>query len=287
MSQENVELVRSIYEPWGRGDFRSVEWAHPEIEFVIADLGPASGSWTGLAAMAEAWRAFLGAWEEYRTEVDEYRELDGERVLVLLHLSGRGKTSGVELGEMRTKAANLFHVRGGKVTRLVLYAGPRARPRRARPVGARRSRRLLSLRDTARAMSQENVETSHRFTEALVRGDYAAAAAELGPRVEIDDTDIPESTGTDSFYAWLARWDEAWEAWRIEDLEVRAAGEDRTDLPLQNDRERQGKRDRACPRRRRCRRLSRRQDRANRLLQRPSQALEAVGLAEQDTSTGT
>ena len=120
MSQENVEIVRSIYEPWGRGDFRSVEWAHPEIEFEI-DFGPASGRWKGLAAMAEAWRAFLGAWEDYRTEVDEYLELDGERVLVLLHLIGRGKTSGVTLGEMRTKAANLFHVRGGKVTRLVLY----------------------------------------------------------------------------------------------------------------------------------------------------------------------
>jgi ketosteroid isomerase-like protein len=77
-------------------------------------------------------------------------------------------------------------------------------------------------------MSPENVETTHRFTEALVRGDYAAAAAELGPSIEIDDTDIPESTGTDSFYAWLARWNEAWESWRIEDLEVRPVGEDRT-----------------------------------------------------------
>ena len=77
-------------------------------------------------------------------------------------------------------------------------------------------------------MSQENIATTHRFTEALVRGDYAAAAAELGPKVEIDDTDIPESTGTDSFYAWLARWDAAWESWRIEDLEVRPVGEDRT-----------------------------------------------------------
>jgi ketosteroid isomerase-like protein len=121
MSQENVELVRSIYAPWGRGDFRSVEWAHPEIEFVIVDLGPGSGSWKGLSAMAEVWRAYLSAWEEYRTEVDEYRELDGERVLVLVHLSGRGKASGVQLGEIRTKAANLFHVRGGKVTKLVLY----------------------------------------------------------------------------------------------------------------------------------------------------------------------
>ena len=37
---ENVELVRSIYKPWGRGDFSSVEWADPQIEFVLTDLGP-------------------------------------------------------------------------------------------------------------------------------------------------------------------------------------------------------------------------------------------------------
>ena len=77
-------------------------------------------------------------------------------------------------------------------------------------------------------MSEENVETTRRFTEALVRGDYEAAAADLGRQVEIDDTDIPESTGTDSFYAWLARWNESWENWRIEDLEVRPVGDDRT-----------------------------------------------------------
>ena len=77
-------------------------------------------------------------------------------------------------------------------------------------------------------MSQENVDTTRRFTEALVRKDYAAAATELSPKLEIDDTDIPESTGADSFYAWLARWDAAWETWRLEDLEIRPVGEDRT-----------------------------------------------------------
>jgi ketosteroid isomerase-like protein len=77
-------------------------------------------------------------------------------------------------------------------------------------------------------MSEENVETSRRFTEALVRGEYEAAASELGPEFEIDDTDIPESTGADSFYTWMGRWDEVWESWRIEDLEIRPVGEDRT-----------------------------------------------------------
>ncbi len=35
--------------------------------------------------------------------------------------SGRGKSSGLELGLMRAKAATLFQVRGGKVSSLVIY----------------------------------------------------------------------------------------------------------------------------------------------------------------------
>jgi ketosteroid isomerase-like protein len=120
MASANLDLVRSMHAAWERGDYSSVKWAHPEIEFVIAD-GPTPGSWTGLDGMAEGWRDFLSAWEELRIEVDEYRELDGERVLVLVHFSARGKTSGLELGQMRAKGAELFHVRGGKVTRAVAY----------------------------------------------------------------------------------------------------------------------------------------------------------------------
>jgi ketosteroid isomerase-like protein len=120
MASANVELVRSINAAWERGEYGSVDWAHPEIEFVIADL-PGSGSWTGVAGMAEGWRDFLSAWEEHRVEAVEYRELDEERVLVLGHFSARGKTSGLEVGQMRTKGANVFHVRDGLVTRLVIY----------------------------------------------------------------------------------------------------------------------------------------------------------------------
>jgi ketosteroid isomerase-like protein len=120
MSQENLELVRSIFAAWERGDYSSAEWAHPEIELVAAD-GPTPGSWTGVAAMAEAWRETLSAFEELLSEADEYRALDDERVLVLMHFSGRGKTSGLEVGDIHMKGANLFHVRDGKVSRLVTY----------------------------------------------------------------------------------------------------------------------------------------------------------------------
>jgi len=115
----NLDLVRSIYAAWQRGDFGSTEWADPEIEFVFAD-GPAPGRWTGVA-VATASSDFLSAWEDVRIEADEYRELDRDRVLVLTRGSGRGKTSGLELAQMRTQGAHLFHVRYGKVTRLVRY----------------------------------------------------------------------------------------------------------------------------------------------------------------------
>ena len=71
--------------------------------------------------MAEGWREVLSVWEDYRDEVDEYRELDDERVLVLVRKSGRGKTSGLELGQIRAKGTHLLHVRDGKVTRSVIY----------------------------------------------------------------------------------------------------------------------------------------------------------------------
>ena|SRR5271170_1922300 len=75
-------------------------------------------------------------------------------------------------------------------------------------------------------MSSENVDVMRRMLDAVGRRDYQAVLAVLDPELEIDDTDIPESTGTDSFLDWLARWDEAWESWRVEDVEVRAAGDD-------------------------------------------------------------
>jgi ketosteroid isomerase-like protein len=120
MPSANLDLVRSIFAAWERGDFGSVEWAHPEIEAKSVD-SPSSGSWMGLAGIGAGWRSFLSAWEEWRVEGQEYRELDDQRVLVLGHFSGRGKTSGLELGQMRAQGAVLFHISDGKVTRLVLY----------------------------------------------------------------------------------------------------------------------------------------------------------------------
>jgi ketosteroid isomerase-like protein len=116
----NLDLVRSIYADWERGDYSRADWADSRIEFVIAD-GPEPGSWTGLVGMAEGWRTWLGAWEEFHQEADEHRVLDDERVLVFFRPTGRGKTSGLDLAQMHSAGAGLFHVRDGKVTKFVVY----------------------------------------------------------------------------------------------------------------------------------------------------------------------
>jgi ketosteroid isomerase-like protein len=116
----NLDLVRAIYAAWERGDYRAGDWQHPEIQFVMAD-GPTPGSWTGAAGITEGWGSFLSAWEGFHHRADEYRELDGERVLVLARFGGRGKGSGLEIGEIGPKGAVLFQLHAGKVRRIVLY----------------------------------------------------------------------------------------------------------------------------------------------------------------------
>ena len=119
---KNLELVRSILAEWEHGDFRSVHWAHPQIEYAIADE-PGARSGRGIEAMSRKWSEFLSAWDNYRVEAREYRELDGGRVLVALTPKGRGKTSGLDIGATAgwRGSANVFHLRDGRVTRLISY----------------------------------------------------------------------------------------------------------------------------------------------------------------------
>lgn len=120
MSSANLELVRSIFATWEHGELRAVEWADPEIEFVFAD-GPDPGTWRGHSGLADAFRDWLSVFAGFRVQADEYRELDEKRVLVFTRGGGHGKASGLDLGRAEAKAAHLFHVHRGKVTRLVVY----------------------------------------------------------------------------------------------------------------------------------------------------------------------
>ncbi len=117
MSQENVEVVREIYRLWERGDFSSSEWADPDIEF-LPSAGPDEAVHRGIEAMAEAWREWLSAWEEFKVEPCEFIDA-GDDVLVLTEFRGRGKASGISVDAM--PGGSLFTFHDGSVVRLATY----------------------------------------------------------------------------------------------------------------------------------------------------------------------
>ena len=90
------------------------------MELVFAD-GPAPRKWTGLAAMADGMREFLTSWGEFQVVADEYRELDRERALELVHRRARGKTSGLDVVEPTATGAIVYHVRDRRAFRLITY----------------------------------------------------------------------------------------------------------------------------------------------------------------------
>ena len=116
----NLDLVKSIYVQWERGDWSSAEWADPEIVFEMVG-GLMEGTWEGTAEMSRAWATMLNAWDDPKAIPEEFIEPDDGRVLVLLQNTGRGKGSGIEIGGISAKAANLFEIRDGRVKRLTLY----------------------------------------------------------------------------------------------------------------------------------------------------------------------
>jgi ketosteroid isomerase-like protein len=118
MSQENVELVRQVFDAFNRGD---VEQAMalgdppPEYEFVpsgvlIPDLSSVQRGPEGARRLAEA---FLGEFEDPQFEVHELIDA-GDQVFVSATLRGRGKQSGVETS---WDVWNVLTVRDGRIVR--------------------------------------------------------------------------------------------------------------------------------------------------------------------------
>ena len=116
MSQENVELVRRVYENWERGDFSQTEEFHPEIDFEMVDW-PHQTKARGIEEMWQTWRSTLSAFGHFRSVPTEYVDC-GRNVLVLNRIEGSGKESGAQVS---ADVASVLTVDGGKVVRIALY----------------------------------------------------------------------------------------------------------------------------------------------------------------------
>jgi ketosteroid isomerase-like protein len=120
MSEENVEIVRRLYERWVRGDFRTGNEAFdPNVEFEVdAVVTPTRAKVRGLAAMGQVWRENLEGWGDLRVgEIDRLVE-SKDRVIVFNRLQGRGRRSGAVV-EQPDRAA-IFTFRDGRIVGLRL-----------------------------------------------------------------------------------------------------------------------------------------------------------------------
>ena len=115
MSQENVEIVRSIYDCWANGDFSASEWADDAIEF---EYGAGSGG-RGTDVMASVWLDLLKTMDDFAVVPERFLDVGDDRVLVLARFSGRGKGSGAPVGEFL--GGSLFTLSQDKVVRLALF----------------------------------------------------------------------------------------------------------------------------------------------------------------------
>ncbi len=116
MSQENVEIVRRVYEEWSRGDFSAGEVFDADVEFDMVDW-PGRDRSHGIQEMAEAWQESLAAWDDFRAEPTDFIE-HGPHVVVPTHVTAFGKGSGAAV---TAETATVWTFEAGKVVRLALH----------------------------------------------------------------------------------------------------------------------------------------------------------------------
>jgi ketosteroid isomerase-like protein len=120
MAQENKELIQRMYEAFHRGDADgALAYFDPGVE-VDASVRVDEGIGHGRDAVATMVARWVGAWEDWREEIEEMRDL-GSHVVVVSTQRGRAKGSGIEV---ETRYAVLYEVRGERITRIVLHSGP-------------------------------------------------------------------------------------------------------------------------------------------------------------------
>ena len=116
MSHDNVEIARNMHTAFGRRDLEALLAAcHPEVTYRAAItqlLEGEAGDFRGHDGIRRWWRDLDDLYDDLRTEVVEVCDLDGERVLVVFDVHGRGKGSGVTRVERLTQVAT---VRDGQI----------------------------------------------------------------------------------------------------------------------------------------------------------------------------
>jgi uncharacterized protein len=118
MSEENVEIVRWLYDAALRGDTeRVIEMADPAVRLDMSERVFNPALYEGHEGLRRFYAEIDEIWEEFRVEPLEF--IDAGDMVVVSHLvRGRGKGSGVDV---ELPSTSVFTLLGGLVIENHMY----------------------------------------------------------------------------------------------------------------------------------------------------------------------
>jgi ketosteroid isomerase-like protein len=127
MSQENVEIVRSMYEAFNRRDWRR-DWdtafrdqpLDVEFELTTPPRGPNAGTYLGREEVQSFFQEMGTAFEAWTAEPEEFFE-HGDQIAVVVKGRMRPKGSSAEI---ENRNGHLWTIRDGTLVSLRLFAKP-------------------------------------------------------------------------------------------------------------------------------------------------------------------
>jgi ketosteroid isomerase-like protein len=125
MTEENVEVVRRVYEAAARRDSAAVLALYDsEVELdgsrlgVVGLAGEGGGIYRGHEGLRRFFREWHEAWEQIEYDYDELIDAGSDQVISVVTRHGRGRSSGAEV---ELPVALVWTVREGRVTRVVWF----------------------------------------------------------------------------------------------------------------------------------------------------------------------
>jgi ketosteroid isomerase-like protein len=120
VAEQSVEVVKSTYEAFGRGDVPAVLGAMADdIEWYEADGMPYGGLHRGPEAVAQnVFGPLIEDVPDFALRPEEFF-VSGDTVAAVVRYTGTGKSTGKQLD---LQVAHVFDVRDGKITRFRQFA---------------------------------------------------------------------------------------------------------------------------------------------------------------------
>ncbi len=116
MSQENVEIVRSMLDAWASGDRETARAAFDEsVVFIMPPIDATVSH--GVRETERALEAWRRSWDDYSVETEELID-GGEHVIAINRQRGRGQASGTEVD---LTSALVCTLRASKIIRAEVF----------------------------------------------------------------------------------------------------------------------------------------------------------------------